>query len=335
VTKQLLDGAGLKLGLFSANCSSGMAVTTIEDRWAATWEENLQLAKLADESGIDFMLPIARWIGYGGTTNFHESVLDPVALAAALLAHTERLVVFATIHTAFNHPVVAAKAMATVDQAGRGRAGLNIVAGWNKPEYDAMGIDLPQDHDARYAMAQEWWGDRPAAMVRAGPLRHRRPLLATAGGGVEPQALRRSAPYPQRRLLAPGSGLRRPQLRRGVHRRGRPRGRSRGGRDGDRGGPRYLRPPGGGVHSVLQRLSSDACRGARVPSLVCGGTRRLGRRGQSDDASGLARAVVHAGDARDVPWSLRGRARSVPADRHPRRRRRRDPAFCAVSWPAS
>jgi alkanesulfonate monooxygenase SsuD/methylene tetrahydromethanopterin reductase-like flavin-dependent oxidoreductase (luciferase family) len=98
VTKQRLDGAGLKLGLFSANCSSGMAVTTIEDRWAATWEENLQLAKLADESGIDFMLPIARWIGYGGTTNFHESVLDPVALAAALLAHTERLVVFATIH---------------------------------------------------------------------------------------------------------------------------------------------------------------------------------------------------------------------------------------------
>jgi alkanesulfonate monooxygenase SsuD/methylene tetrahydromethanopterin reductase-like flavin-dependent oxidoreductase (luciferase family) len=157
VTKQLLDGAGLKLGLFSANCSSGMAVTTIEDRWAATWEDNLQLAKLADESGIDFMLPIARWIGYGGATNFHESVLDPVALAAALLAHTERLFVFGTIHTAFNHPVVAAKAMATVDQVGRGRAGLNIVAGWNKPEYDAMGIDLPQDHDDRYAMAQEWW----------------------------------------------------------------------------------------------------------------------------------------------------------------------------------
>jgi alkanesulfonate monooxygenase SsuD/methylene tetrahydromethanopterin reductase-like flavin-dependent oxidoreductase (luciferase family) len=47
--------------------------------------------------------------------------------------------------------------MATVDQIGRGRAGLNIVAGWNKPEYDAMGVDLPQDHDDRYAYAQEWW----------------------------------------------------------------------------------------------------------------------------------------------------------------------------------
>ena len=103
------------------------------------------------------MLPIARWIGYGGTTNFHEGVLDPVALAAGLLAETQRIFVFATLHTAFNHPVVSAKAMATVDQIGRGRAGLNIVAGWNKPEYDAMGVDLPQDHDSRYAFAQEWW----------------------------------------------------------------------------------------------------------------------------------------------------------------------------------
>ena len=157
MTKRLLDGADLKLGLFSANCTSGLAVTTIEERWPATWDDNLRLAQLADRVGIDFMLPIARWIGYGGLTNFHEGVLDPVALAAGLLAETDRLVVFATIHTAFNHPLVSAKAIATVDQVGKGRAGLNIVAGWNKPEYEAMGVDLPQDHDDRYAYAQEWW----------------------------------------------------------------------------------------------------------------------------------------------------------------------------------
>ena len=84
MTKTLLDGADLKLGLFSANCSSGMAVTKIEDRWQATWDDNLRLGRLADEVGIDFMLPIARWIGYGGETNFHEGVLDPIALAAGL-----------------------------------------------------------------------------------------------------------------------------------------------------------------------------------------------------------------------------------------------------------
>ncbi len=164
VAKTLLDGKDLKLGLFSANCSSGMAVTKIEDRWKATWDDNLALGKLADEVGIDFMLPIARWIGYGGETNFHEGVLDPVALAAGLLAETERIFVFATIHTAFNHPLVTAKAMATVDQIGKGRAGLNIVAGWNKPEYDAMGVDLPLDHDDRYAYRAGVVGDRRAPL---------------------------------------------------------------------------------------------------------------------------------------------------------------------------
>lgn len=157
MTKNIADDKGFKLGLFSANCSSGLAVTKIPERWSGSWEDNLRLAKLADEVGIDFLLPIARWIGYGGDTNFHEGVLDPTAYTAGLLAHTRRIFVFSTVHTAFNHPVVVAKQMATVDQIGQGRAGINIVAGWNKPEYDAFGVDLPQSHDDRYALAQEWW----------------------------------------------------------------------------------------------------------------------------------------------------------------------------------
>lgn len=155
--RTITDGKEFKLGLFSANCSSGLAVTRVPERWSGSWEDNLRLARLADEVGIDFLLPIARWIGYGGETNFHEGVLDPVASAAALLAHTRRITVFSTIHTAFNHPVVTAKQLATIDQIGQGRAGVNIVAGWNEPEYRAFGVELPTDHDDRYALAQEWW----------------------------------------------------------------------------------------------------------------------------------------------------------------------------------
>lgn len=157
VTRQILDGKDFKLGLFSSNCSGGLAVTKIEERWGATWDENLRMAQLADKIGIDFLLPIARWIGYKGDTNFHGSVLDPIVWAAAILSSTERINVFSTIHTAFNHPMVTAKQMATLDQLGGGsRAGLNIVAGWNKPEYEAMGALLDHEHDARYEFAQEW-----------------------------------------------------------------------------------------------------------------------------------------------------------------------------------
>ena len=157
MARAILDGKGFKLGLFSANCSSGLAVTKVADRWSGSWEDNLKMAKIADEVGIDFLLPIARWIGYGGDTNFHESVLDPTVWAAGLLANTKNITVFATIHTAYNHPIVVAKQMATVDQIGNGRAGINIVAGWNQPEYETFGMDLPQDHNDRYALAQEWW----------------------------------------------------------------------------------------------------------------------------------------------------------------------------------
>lgn len=146
----------LKLGTFSANCSSGMAVTKVPERWKNNWENNIDLVKQCDDAGIEFMLPIARWIGYGGETDFHGDVLETITWAAGLAAHSKRIQVFATVHTAFNHPIVVAKQLATLDQLANGRIGLNVVAGWNKPEYDAFGVDLPTAHVDRYRMAQEW-----------------------------------------------------------------------------------------------------------------------------------------------------------------------------------
>jgi alkanesulfonate monooxygenase SsuD/methylene tetrahydromethanopterin reductase-like flavin-dependent oxidoreductase (luciferase family) len=168
VGNALVDGTDFKLGLFAPNCSGGLAVTTIPERWSASWADNLRMAEVADRVGIDFILPIARWIGYCGVTNFHGSVLEPVPWASGLLASTSRVVVFATVHTAFNHPVVSAKQLATLDHVGGGRAGVNIVAGWNQPEYVSMGLDLPADHDDRYAMAQEWWEHVRALWTRKG-----------------------------------------------------------------------------------------------------------------------------------------------------------------------
>ena len=60
----------LKLGIFSSNCSSGMAVSKVEQRWENSWEKS-QFVKMCDAAGIEFMLSIARWIGYGGATDFH------------------------------------------------------------------------------------------------------------------------------------------------------------------------------------------------------------------------------------------------------------------------
>jgi len=146
-----------KLGLFSANCSGGMSITKASERWPATWDDNLKLAQLADAAGLDFLLPVARWIGFPGEEmTFMKSVLETTVWAAGLLASTNDIAVISTVHTGFHNPVVVAKQLATLDQIGHGRAGLNVVAGWFKPEYEALGVALPKEHKARYAYAQEW-----------------------------------------------------------------------------------------------------------------------------------------------------------------------------------
>ena len=146
----------LKLGVFAANCSSGTAVTRVPERWDASWENNLELARMVDRSGIEFMLPIARWRGYGGETDFEGASLETITWACGLLAHTKNLNVFGTVHAPLVHPIFAAKQMVTVDHISGGRFGLNIVCGWNQDEFDMFGVEQ-REHDERYNYGQEWW----------------------------------------------------------------------------------------------------------------------------------------------------------------------------------
>ena len=145
----------LILGLFGANCSSGRAVTKVPERWSGSWQDNLRLARMADEAGIDFMLPVGRWKGYGGETDYQGSTLETVTLASGLLASTKRITVFGTVHAPLIHPVIAAKEFVTADQIGEGRFGLNVVCGWNEDEFEMFGVEQ-RNHESRYEYAQEW-----------------------------------------------------------------------------------------------------------------------------------------------------------------------------------
>jgi alkanesulfonate monooxygenase SsuD/methylene tetrahydromethanopterin reductase-like flavin-dependent oxidoreductase (luciferase family) len=162
-----LAGANkLKLGLFGANCSSGRNVTKVPERWSGTWSDNLGLARMADDAGIDFLLPIGRWKGYGGETDYQGATLETITWACGLLQATRRLAVFGTVHAPLFHPIIAAKQMVTADHIGEGRFGLNIVVGWNEGEFAMFGVKQ-RDHESRYDYAQEWidvikmiWSDK-------------------------------------------------------------------------------------------------------------------------------------------------------------------------------
>jgi alkanesulfonate monooxygenase SsuD/methylene tetrahydromethanopterin reductase-like flavin-dependent oxidoreductase (luciferase family) len=144
-----------KLGLFAMNCSGGLTMATPPNRWDASWKNNLQAARLADDAGIEFLLPIGRWLGYKGQTDTEGTSFETLTWASSLLAATEGICVFGTLHVAFVNPVFAAKQIVTADHVGSGRFGLNIVSGWNADEFSMFGVTL-DEHSARYAYTEEW-----------------------------------------------------------------------------------------------------------------------------------------------------------------------------------
>lgn len=144
-----------KLGLFALNCSCGSIATTAPERWEASWEDNLRAALLADQAGLEFLLPVARWHGYGGQTDRQGTSFETLTWATALLGATSDIVTFATVHSPLINPVFAAKQIVTADQVGRGRCGLNIVSGWNLGEFKMFGTEM-LDHELRYAYSEEW-----------------------------------------------------------------------------------------------------------------------------------------------------------------------------------
>ncbi len=148
------NGNRFKLGLFGMNCSGSVA-TTAPERWNAGWPENREAARLADAAGIEFLLPVARWIGYGGLTDRQGTSFETLSWASALLAATKEIVAFATVHVPLVNPVFAAKSCVTADHVGRGRFGLNVVSGWNVDEFAMFGAQL-LEHDDRYGYSEEW-----------------------------------------------------------------------------------------------------------------------------------------------------------------------------------
>jgi alkanesulfonate monooxygenase SsuD/methylene tetrahydromethanopterin reductase-like flavin-dependent oxidoreductase (luciferase family) len=145
----------LKLGVFGTNCSNACAITTAESTFEPTFEHNVKIAKQLEAAGWECMVPIARWRGFGGETNFNGVNMDTFTWAAALAAVTSKLQFFSTTHIPTMHPIVATKMATTIDRISKGRYGLNLVTGWFTPEMEMFGREM-MEHDTRYDYADEW-----------------------------------------------------------------------------------------------------------------------------------------------------------------------------------
>ena len=189
----------LKLGLFGTNCSYGLTMTQAETSYEVTWPHTIEIAQRADKMGFELLVPIARWRGFGGSTDFNGENYETYTWAAGVAAKTENIMPFATSHLPTVHPIVAAKAATTIDHISNGRAGLNVVMGWFNPEMEMFGAEQ-REHDERYAYGSEWldianrlWaGGEPfdyegkflrvkGARAAPSPIQSPRPVLVNAG----------------------------------------------------------------------------------------------------------------------------------------------------------
>tara|TARA_Y100001936_G_scaffold252741_1_gene313840 strand:- start:13664 stop:14755 length:1092 start_codon:yes stop_codon:yes gene_type:complete len=188
-----LSGNKLAVGLFGFNCDGGLACSTFPDRWDASWKNCRELAVRADDAGIDFILPLGRWIGYGGETNHNGSNFESIAWASGLLAVTQNIMAFGTVHVTAYPPAVAAKQMVTADHISGGRFGLNIVCGWYKKEFDMLGVEL-DDHERRYDLGQEWIDLVTRIWTEDEPFDFKGEFFQTKGTVLNPKPVSRQRP---------------------------------------------------------------------------------------------------------------------------------------------
>ena len=141
----------LKFAYWVPNVSGGLVISNIEQRTGWDLEYNVKLARIAEASGFDYALSQIRFTAGYGAEFQHESV----TISHALIAATERLNVIAAVLPGPWHPALLAKQIATISQLHGGRVSINVVSGWFRGEFTAIGEPW-LDHDERYRRSEEF-----------------------------------------------------------------------------------------------------------------------------------------------------------------------------------
>lgn len=141
----------LQFAYWVPNVSGGLVISQIEQRTRWDAEYNRELAKIAERAGFDYALTQIRFTAGYGADNQHESV----TFSQDLLSHTTKLKVIAALLPGPWNPTLAAKQIATISHLYGPRIAVNIVSGWFRGEFKAIGEPW-LDHEERYLRSEEF-----------------------------------------------------------------------------------------------------------------------------------------------------------------------------------
>ncbi len=147
----------MKIGVFIPIGNNGWLISTHAPQYMPTFELNKAIVQKAEHYHFDFALSMIKLRGFGGKTEFWDHNLESFTLMAGLAAVTSKIQIYATAATLTLPPAIVARMASTIDSISGGRFGVNLVTGWQKPEYDQMGMWPGDDYFAsRYDYLTEY-----------------------------------------------------------------------------------------------------------------------------------------------------------------------------------
>jgi pyrimidine oxygenase len=227
-------------GIFLPIGNGGWLVSTTAPHPEATYSWNKRAALHAESIGLDFIMSMAKWRGFGGSTDHWGRSLESMTMMSALAEATSRVKIWATTHANVYNPAIAAKMYTTLQDISGGRAGINIVNGAYAGEFEQFGSWDPElTHKDRYQMSELWtealtrlWTERSVTMhtpffdlvdCESRPQPSTRPTIISAGKSQD--ARRYQAKYADGAFLAADSLDEMRMLSADVHERAKANGR--------------------------------------------------------------------------------------------------------------
>jgi pyrimidine oxygenase len=130
----------MQIGVFIPIGNNGWLISTTSPQYMPSFALNKAITQRAEHFGLDFVLSMIKLRGFGGKSEFWEHNLESFTLMAGLAAVTTKIRLYATVATLVIPPAIAARMVATIDDISGGRFGLNVITGWQRPEYAQMGL---------------------------------------------------------------------------------------------------------------------------------------------------------------------------------------------------
>ena len=130
----------MQIGVFIPIGNNGWLISENSPQYMPTFDLNREVVQRAERYGFDFALSMIKLRGFGGKTEFWDHNLESFTLMAGLAAVTSRIKLFATAATLVMPPAIVARMASTIDSISHGRFGLNVITGWQRPEYSQMGL---------------------------------------------------------------------------------------------------------------------------------------------------------------------------------------------------